>query len=205
MLLALYPWVEVKSDSTPFADDLPRFEQQRGGFGAQLRLIGALSVYNSGVYSNSRMLFWPLRTGQRAEVPHPRQPSRRPINSLFLSGAITSLVVLINYLLPKRGVWPADGAGCRHAVAELIKICLAHSLSARRCDARARTQFKGVYPAGTLPLYRLPRPDSCADVLDEMRPVSDAAAGVVVFLFIAFCFHQSIGVSFLPPVGRGPG
>ena len=40
-------------------------------------LVASLSVYNSGVYSNSRMLFGLSVQGQRAEVPHPRQPSRR--------------------------------------------------------------------------------------------------------------------------------
>ncbi|WP_163288443.1 amino acid permease, partial [Enterobacter hormaechei] len=61
-----------------------------------------LSVYNSGVYSNSRMLF-----GLSVQGNAPKfltRVSRRgvPINSLMLSGAITSLVVLINYLLPQK-------------------------------------------------------------------------------------------------------
>ncbi len=36
----------------------------------------------------------------------------------MLSGAITSLVVLINYLLPQ-SVWSADGAGGSNAAVEL--------------------------------------------------------------------------------------
>ena len=64
-------------------------------------LVASLSVYNSGVYSNSRMLF-----GLSVQGNAPKfltRVSRRgvPINSLMLSGAITSLVVLINYLLPQ--------------------------------------------------------------------------------------------------------
>lgn len=64
--------------------------------------MASLSVYNSGVYSNSRMLF-----GLSVQGNAPKfltRVSRRgvPVNSLILSGAITSLVVLINYVLPQK-------------------------------------------------------------------------------------------------------
>ena len=58
VLLALYPWVEVKSDSSPF---VMIFHDLNSNVVASalnfVILVASLSVYNSGVYSNSRMLF----------------------------------------------------------------------------------------------------------------------------------------------------
>ena len=109
VLLALYPWVEVKSNSSPF---VMIFHDLNSNVVASalnfVILVASLSVYNSGVYSNSRMLF-----GLSV------QPSRR-------AGEF-SAVVRCDHLfgggdqLPaaKRGVWPADGAGGCHPAAEL--------------------------------------------------------------------------------------
>ncbi len=102
VLLALYPWVEVKSDSSPFVMIFHNLNSNVVASALNfVILVASLSVYNSGVYSNSRMLF-----GLSVQGNAPKfltRVSRRgvPVNSLFLSGAITSLVVLINYLLPK--------------------------------------------------------------------------------------------------------
>ncbi len=66
--------------------------------------------------------------------------SRRgvPINSLMLSGAITSLVVLINYLLPQKAFGLLDGAGGSNAAVELDYDLPAH-LRFSRGDATSGT------------------------------------------------------------------
>ena len=120
VLLALYPWVEVKSNSSPFVMIFHNLDSNVVASALNfVILVASLSVYNSGVYSNSRMLF-----GLSVQGNAPKfltRVSRRgvPINSLMLSGAITSLVVLINYLLPLKSVWSADGAGGSNAAVEL--------------------------------------------------------------------------------------
>ena len=65
-------------------------------------LTAALSVYNSCVYANSRMLF-----GLASQGDAPRQllkVSRRgvPLTALGVSALATGLCVLINYLMPGR-------------------------------------------------------------------------------------------------------
>ncbi len=54
--------------------------------------------------------------------------SRRgvPINSLMLSGAITSLVVLIDYLLPRKSVGLLMALVVATLLLNWIMICLAH-------------------------------------------------------------------------------
>lgn len=65
-------------------------------------LVASLSVYNSGfILTAACCLAFLCRVMHRSFLT---RVSRRgvPINSLMLSGAITSLVVLINYLLPQK-------------------------------------------------------------------------------------------------------
>ena len=63
-------------------------------------LVASLSVYNSGVYSNSRMLFGLSVQGNAPKFLARVSKRGVPVNSLLLSGIITSLVVVLNYLLP---------------------------------------------------------------------------------------------------------
>lgn len=81
--------------------------------------------------------------------------SRRgvPINSLMLSGAITSLVVLINYLLPQKAFGLLMALVVATLLLNWIMICLAHlrfraamrrqgvKHSLRRCSIRSATIF----------------------------------------------------------------
>jgi phenylalanine-specific permease len=125
VLLALYPWVEIKSDSSPFVMIFHNLDSNVVASALNfVILVASLSVYNSGVYSNSRMLFG-LSVQGNAPKFSPASATRRAGQLLLLSGVITSLVVLLNYLLPQ-GAGSADGAGGGDAAAELDMICMAH-------------------------------------------------------------------------------
>ena len=141
VLLALYPWVEVKSNSSPFVMIFHNLDSNVVASALNfVILVASLSVYNSGVYSNSRMLF-----GLSVQGNAPKfltRVSRRgvPINSLMLSGAITSLVVLINYLLPQKafGLLMALCSDVELVFVTTVWIDLLwQSLRWWRCDVRA--------------------------------------------------------------------
>ena len=190
VLLALYPWVEVKSDSSPF---VMIFHDLNSNVVASalnfVILVASLSVYNSGVYSNSRMLF-----GLSVQGNAPKfltRVSRRgvPINSLFLSGAITSLVVLINYLLPKEAFGLLMALVVATLLLNWIMICLAHLRFRAAMRRKGReTQFKALlYPAGNylcIAFLGLILVLMCT--MDEMRLSAMLLPVWVVFLFIAF-------------------
>lgn len=100
VLLALYPWVEVKSNSSPFVMIFHNLDSNVVASALNfVILVASLSVYNSGVYSNSRMLVRPVRTRQCAEIFNPRQPSRRTgeladtFRSDYLAGGADQLSV----------------------------------------------------------------------------------------------------------------
>ncbi len=127
VLLALYPWVQVKSDSSPF---VMIFHELNSNMVASalnfVILVASLSVYNSGVYSNSRMLFGLSLQGNAPEFL--TRVSRRgvPVNSLILSGAITSLVILINYLLPQKAFGLLMALVVATLLLNWVMICMAH-------------------------------------------------------------------------------
>jgi phenylalanine-specific permease len=151
VLLSLYPWLEIKSSSSPF---VMIFHELNSNIVASalnfVILVASLSVYNSGVYSNSRMLFGLSKQRNAPAILAKVNRGGVPVNSLILSGVITSLVVLLNYLLPH----DAFGLLMALVVATLllnwIMISLAHLKfrSAMRMQGR-ETRFKALlYPFG---------------------------------------------------------
>ena len=190
VLLALYPWVEVKSDSSPF---VMIFHDLNSNVVASalnfVILVASLSVYNSGVYSNSRMLF-----GLSVQGNAPKfltRVSRRgvPVNSLLLSGAITSLVVLINYLLPKAAFGLLMALVVATLLLNWIMICLAHLRFRAAMRRKGRdTQFKALlYPAGNyICIAFLAMILVLMCTIDDMRLSAMLLPVWVIFLFVAF-------------------
>ena len=190
VLLALYPWVEVKSNSSPFVMIFHNLDSNVVASALNfVILVASLSVYNSGVYSNSRMLF-----GLSVQGNAPKfltRVSRRgvPINSLMLSGAITSLVVLINYLLPQKAFGLLMALVVATLLLNWIMICLAHLRfrAAMRRQGR-ETQFKALlYPFGNyLCIAFLGMILLLMCTMDDMRLSAILLPVWIVFLFMAF-------------------
>ena len=196
VLLALYPWVEVKSDSSPF---VMIFHDLNSNVVASalnfVILVASLSVYNSGVYSNSRMLF-----GLSVQGNAPKfltRVSRRgvPVNSLLLSGAITSLVVLINYLLPKEAFGLLMALVVATLLLNWIMICLAHLRFRAAMRRKGRdTQFKALlYPAGNyICIAFLAMILVLMCTIDDMRLSAMLLPVWVIFLFVAFKLSRKV-------------
>ncbi len=149
VLLSLYPWLDINSSSSPF---VMIFHELNSNVVASalnfVILVASLSVYNSGVYSNSRMLFGlSLQRNAPAFLARVNRGGV-PVNSLILSGAITSLVVLLNYLLPHAAFSLLMALVVATLLLNWIMISLAHLKfrAAMRRDGR-ETQFKALlYP-----------------------------------------------------------
>lgn len=101
VLLSLYPWQKVAAGGSPF---VLIFHALNSDLVANLLnivvLTAAMSVYNSGVYSNSRMLY-----GLAAQGNAPRallRVNRRgvPVLALGVSALVTGICVCLNYFMP---------------------------------------------------------------------------------------------------------
>ena len=101
VLLSLYPWQKVVEGGSPF---VLIFHALDSDLIATLLnavvLSAALSVYNSCVFSNSRMLFGLAKQGNASASLLKINRRGIPFNALSVSALVTALCVLLNYLMP---------------------------------------------------------------------------------------------------------
>ncbi|WP_306353189.1 amino acid permease [Flavobacterium sp. '19STA2R22 D10 B1'] len=115
ILFALSPWQQITTDSSPF---VMVFQNLNGMefdlFGNKIfftRLIAnalnlivltaALSVYNSSVYSNSRMLYGLADQGNAPKFLKKLNKQSVPINAILISSCFAAICILINKVIPK--------------------------------------------------------------------------------------------------------
>ncbi len=156
VLLSLYPWGKVVEGASPFVmifHDLHSDFLDTNMIANVLNLViltAALSVYNSCVYCNSRMLFGLAKQGNGPKALLKVDRRGVPYVALGVSAAATALCVVINYLMPGK----AFGFLMTLVVAALVinwaMISYSH-LKFRRAKAQqgVETRFKALwYPFG---------------------------------------------------------
>ena len=101
VLMTLWPWNEVGTQASPFVQI---FEDVGFTYAANLLnfvvLTAAVSVYNSAIYSNSRMLFGLAETSNAPKFFLKLSARKVPVNGILISSGITLVVVILNYLFP---------------------------------------------------------------------------------------------------------
>ncbi len=105
ILLSLVPWNQLDLgglDKSPF---VMIFSQMGIGWAALLLnfiiLTAALSVYNSGMYANSRMLFGLAEQGNAPKVFAKVNKQGVPVPAVLLSALLIFGCVLLNYFVPE--------------------------------------------------------------------------------------------------------
>lgn len=103
ILLSLYPWGKVVEGGSPF---VLIFHALNSNLVATVLnivvLTAALSVYNSCVYCNSRMLYGLAQQGNGPKSLLKVDGRGVPVVAIGISALATALCVLINYLIPGR-------------------------------------------------------------------------------------------------------
>ncbi len=102
VLLALYPWAKVVSGGSPFV--MIFHDLDSNVVASVLNLVvltAALSVYNSCVYCNSRMLFGLATQGDAPRELLKVNAKGVPLVALGVSALATGLCVGINYFMPR--------------------------------------------------------------------------------------------------------
>ena len=102
VLMTLWPWNDVGMSSSPFVQI---FENVGIGSAANILnfvvLTAAVSVYNSAIYSNSRMLYSLSKTSAAPKFLSKLSSRRVPVNGILVSSGITLLVIIMNYIFPE--------------------------------------------------------------------------------------------------------
>src|SRR5690606_2211764 len=111
ILLSLYPWDSLVETLTSSNDPYARspFVQIFSLIGSDTAahvlnfvvLTAALSVYTSGVYANSRMLYGLAEQNDAPKMFLKLSRNGVPVVGILVSGAITLLCVALNYVLPQ--------------------------------------------------------------------------------------------------------
>jgi len=101
ILLSLYPWEKVVTSGSPF---VLIFHALNSNLVANalnvVVLTAALSVYNSGVYSNTRMLYGLAKQGNAPKALLKVNGRGVPLVALGVSAVATGVCVLVNYFMP---------------------------------------------------------------------------------------------------------
>ena len=149
VLMALWPWNEVGMEASPFVQIFSNV-----GIPAAAHILNfvvltaAISVYNSAIYSNSRMLYG-LATDDDAPKFLAKISGRGvPVNGILVSSGITLLVVLLNYMFPGHVFMYFISIATAAAVVDWIVICITHLKFKAYCQREGKdTKFKAIlYP-----------------------------------------------------------
>ncbi|MBA5687885.1 amino acid permease [Rugamonas apoptosis] len=101
ILLSLYPWQKVVSGGSPF---VLIFHALNSNLVANalnaVVLTAALSVYNSGVYCNTRMLYGLAQQGNAPRMLLKVNARGVPLAALGVSAVATGACVAVNYFMP---------------------------------------------------------------------------------------------------------
>ncbi len=152
ILLSLYPWGKVVEGGSPFVMIFHNLDSNVVATILNIVVLtAALSVYNSCVYCNSRMLYGLAKqgNGQKALLTVDRRGV--PVIAIGISAAATALCVLINDLIPGKAFELLMALVVSALVINWAMISLAH-LKFRKAKAQegVQTKFKALlYPLGT--------------------------------------------------------
>jgi len=101
VMMIIYPWNQVGVEGSPFVQIFSKM-----GIPAAATILNivvltaALSVYNSGIYSNARMLYSLAQQGSAPKLFTKLSKNGIPVAGVLVSSGLTLLVVILNYLMP---------------------------------------------------------------------------------------------------------
>jgi len=160
ILFSLMPWRSITADTSPFVEvfaTLKGFEFQLFGktfyfttiIANALNIIvltAALSVYNSCVYSNSRMLYGLAEQGNAPKFLKKLNKNHSPVNAILVSAAIVAVTVVINKVIPKEALGILMSLVVSALVINWIMITLTHMFFRNKKDQQGiKTKFPTIF------------------------------------------------------------
>lgn len=141
VLVMLYPWQQVGTEGSPFV----LIFSALGIPGAPhilnlVVLTGAISVYNSGMYSNGRMLYSLAEQGNAPRAFMRLNAQQVPWVAILFSAACTFGVVVVNFLVPDGAFMQVMALATAAATITWALIVLVH-LRFRRAHAGRPLRF----------------------------------------------------------------
>ena len=105
VLLSLYPWSRVAAGESPFVMIFAQIGSTVAAHALNVVVLSAaLSVYNSCVYANSRMLYGLAEQGNAPRVLLRVDRRGVPVAAIGVSALATFSCVIVNYLMPAQAL-----------------------------------------------------------------------------------------------------
>lgn len=149
VLMALWPWNEVGMQASPFVQIFSNV-----GIPAAAHILNfvvltaAVSVYNSAIYSNSRMLYGLACNGSAPKIFTHLTRGGVPTFAILASSGVTLLAVSLNYLVPGKAFMYMVSIAMAAAITSWAMIILTHLRFRRRMK---REKTKRTFPAPLCP------------------------------------------------------
>jgi len=140
ILFSLSPWREITEGTSPFVmvfQNLNGLELTIFGKVIQFNVLianvlnlivltAALSVYNSSVYSNSRMLFGLAQQGNAPKFLTKLNKSSVPTNAILVSSCFAGICIIINKLVPEKAFEYLMALVVSTLIINWLMICYTH-------------------------------------------------------------------------------
>lgn len=163
ILFSLMPWRTMTPQTSPFVEVFASLKgMQFELFGSTyyltniianalnlIVLTAALSVYNSCVYSNSRMLFGLAEQRNAPNFLTKLNKNHSPINAIIVSAGLVAVCIVINKLAPERALEVLMSLVVSSLVINWIMICLTHLFFRKRID---KNNQKSKFPSFFYPI-----------------------------------------------------
>ncbi|MGO4957064.1 amino acid permease [Luteococcus sp. Sow4_B9] len=101
VMLAIFPWNELDGNESPFVSIFSRLGIDSAATILNVVVLtAAVSAYNSGLYSNGRMLYSLAQQGNAPRLFTRLNRAGSPWLGVLASSCVTATAVLLNYLFP---------------------------------------------------------------------------------------------------------
>lgn len=152
ILTIIYPWNLVGTTGSPFVEIFSAIGiPAAAGILNAVVLTAALSTYNSGLYSNGRMIYNLALHGSAPKLFAALSKAGAPVYGVLFSSGVTLIAVILNFLVPGKAFMYVMSVATMAAILNWIMILITQ-LKFRRskiaANAEDRLSFK-------LPFYPL--------------------------------------------------
>ncbi len=188
VLVMLYPWNEVGTSGSPFVLIFSQLGvPAAAGILNAVVLTASVSVYNSGMYSNGRMLYSLAEQGNAPRAFLRLNRNKVPWVGIVFSSACTFVVVVINFLVPNGAFMHVMAVATAAAALTWGMIILVH-LKFRKAHARKTLHFPApLFPwTNWLCVVFLLMLIGLMTQLDSTRPAVYALPAWLLVLYIGY-------------------
>ncbi|WP_033171036.1 amino acid permease [Selenomonas sp. ND2010] len=149
VLMALWPWNKVGVDASPFVQIFSNVGVVAAAHILNfVVLTAAVSVYNSAIYSNSRMLYGLASKDEAPEFLGQLSGRGVPVKGIFVSSGITLICVALNYFFPGKIFMYLMSIATIAATISWMTITITHIKFRKYCQEHGKkTKFQSpLYP-----------------------------------------------------------